>query len=607
MGRSQRSAAATATSWTFALWALWALAVPARALIDSPRLIGARAYDAPLTSTAPSPYTNGAADADLEDPVVTISKGTLRGSLLQSRLGRLIYAFRGIRYVQAPVGPLRFQPPQPYPAWEGVFNATEDGPACPQENGYSFPTNEDCLFLNVYTTQLPTARTNPKRPVFLYIHMGGWYGNNARSDNHGPQYLADQDLVIVTFNYRLGALGFISTGDDVLTGNYAMKDQVAAMRWVQENIEAFGGDPNRVTLAGYSAGAAAVWFHLASPMSRGLFQQAMALSASINAQYDLTEDVRNPLELARRQAQVAGCTEVGTSQQIKDCLMELPAQQISGVLAAGELFDWGIDPVLIWYPVVEKDTPGEEHFLTQNVQDIFLSGNFTQVPWITGRTRDEFDWRASTVFNDDSLRTDMNEHWDAVAPKAFMYVTHENSDYISDQLREFYIHNGDVTAENVDPLGKLYSDSIIGFGEDRAVKTVASLSKAPVWYYNFEYQGRYSYQYRGNTSIPYGVMHQDDVMYFFYLAAVFPYFDSSAPENWAIDRLTKLWGNFVIHGHPTPEADPLLDNVIWEPFTVENLNYLNFANSTLDLRQGLFQDRMDTWSRLFPEGAPPSA
>lgn len=134
--------------------------------------------------------------------------------------------------------------------------------------------------------------------------------------------------MVVTINFRLGAFGFLSTGDEHAPGNYGMKDQVEALKWVQKNIRAFGGDPNKVTIAGHNAGAASVILHMVSPMSKNLFHRAIAMSASALNNWVITE---NPLLLAQKQADILNCpTE--NSQVMVDCLRELPAKDIAKII-----------------------------------------------------------------------------------------------------------------------------------------------------------------------------------------------------------------------------------------------------------------------------------
>ncbi|XP_049787946.1 esterase E4-like [Schistocerca cancellata] len=563
------------------------------------RYMGWRARDAPLNDTdldGVAEYFLGQEEfAKIPPPVVRTPLGSLRGSVIASRTGKPIYSFRGVRYAQPPVGNLRFKPPVPIGPWEGTVNATADGFACPQEENYIIPTDEDCLFLNVYTTKLPTQDANPKRAVMVWVHAGGWYGGTGNSALHGPQYLMDQDIVLVTFNYRLGALGFISTGDKYLPGNYGMKDQVQVLRWVQQNILSFGGDPKKVTLAGLSAGGASVWFHMVSPMSQGLFHKAIAMSSSINAQADIS--VSGDMDLAKRQAAALNCPSE-TSKQIYDCLMKLPAQTISTSL--NKLGDWAIDPVLIFYPVIEPDLHDKsERFLHWRIDELMLSGHFSHVPFLTGYTKDEFSWRALSIINNTSWRTEMQENFTSVAPLAFMYKKEYNSAYKSQVIRNFYLHNLPISEFVLEGLGNIYSDSIINFGVDRAARIIASTSTEPVYFYRFSYPGRYSFVYYPGTSVPYGVMHQDDTMYLFHVSVLFPFFNEGAPEIPILERHTKMWANFVIYGNPTPHKDIDKFETKWEPFEVSDTKYMDIG-ARLELKTALNQKRMLLWDKLFP-------
>nr|CAH7758726.1 unnamed protein product [Callosobruchus chinensis] len=135
---------------------------------------------------------------------------------------------------------------------------------CPQPTAGD-PVSEDCLMVNVYSTKV----RNPKRPVIVFIHAGGYYSVGSTSTWAGPNYYLDQDIVLVTINYRLATLGFLSTGTKEAPGNNGMKDQVEALRWIKHNIASFGGDPDSVTIQGYSAGGFSVILHMISPMSQG--------------------------------------------------------------------------------------------------------------------------------------------------------------------------------------------------------------------------------------------------------------------------------------------------------------------------------------------------
>ncbi|KAJ9585488.1 hypothetical protein L9F63_002689, partial [Diploptera punctata] len=530
-----------------------------------------------LTSTtdgkAPTKSQNSS-----NDLIVTTAQGKLRGSILTSRKGKQIYSFRGVRFAQPPVGELRFKAPVPPESWTGIRNATDDGLSCPQPwaNG-SYPTSEDCLFLNVYTTALSKNGNNPNRPVVVFFHSGGWFYNSGGSFLHGPQYLLDKDIVLVVTNYRLAALGFLSTGDDVLIGNYGMKDQVATLRWVQQNIAVFGGNPKDVTIAGCSVGGASIWLHMISPMSRGLFNKGISMSMGVNTLWDVTKD---PVTQAKKQAALLNCPN-DTSVEIAECLRGKGDQEIASTYF--DMLIWEYQPLLEYTPIIEKDY-GQERFLTENPMKTFLEGNFVKIPWMTGVTKDELDPWAYYVVVNKTLSEQFYDRFDVLAPVTLQYERGTQRSHLATQaFKEFYLHNQPITESSKRELGNLYSDALIRYGQDMTSKLACKLSDQPVYAYEFEYQGRYSHGYIPGTNTPFGVVHHDDLIYLWFKT-----------DYSLLSGLTSF-----TTGNPTPNASEVLNNVIWEQMTTDNLAYLSI-NSELKMKSGLYQDRMNIWDRYFP-------
>ncbi|KPJ18206.1 Venom carboxylesterase-6 [Papilio machaon] len=234
-------------------------------------------------------------------PVVNTRLGALRGRRLVTRTVSQIpyYSFKGIRYAQSPRGRLRFKPPEPLEPWSGVRDALEEGAVCPHRFMLfdTYKGDEDCLFLNVYTSALPDKLTgySPKLAVMVWIHGGAFAVGSGNAFLYGPDHLVGAGVVLVTLNYRLGALGFLSLENDEVPGNMGLKDQVMALKWVRDNIEFFGGDPNRVTIFGESAGAVSVHLHMLSPASQGLFHRVIAQSGLALSPWALG---KNPREKA---------------------------------------------------------------------------------------------------------------------------------------------------------------------------------------------------------------------------------------------------------------------------------------------------------------------
>jgi para-nitrobenzyl esterase len=252
--------------------------------------------------------------------VVQTAGGAVRGVV-----GPGYRVFEGVPYAAAPVGALRWQPPEPVAPWPGVRDATTPGLRCVQDTGkdpdYGRPTGEDCLNLNVWSPD--GASRSSRKPVMVWIHGGGFL--NGSADIYDARWLATQgDIVVVTVNYRLGTLGFLAhlaLSPDGNIGNYGLADQQAALRWVRDNIAEFGGDPTKVTIAGESAGAMSVCDHLIAPESSGLFRAAIMQSGPCQAQADRATGQRVSTDYATS----AGCTD---PPAVAACLRALPTQKL---------------------------------------------------------------------------------------------------------------------------------------------------------------------------------------------------------------------------------------------------------------------------------------
>lgn len=229
-----------------------------------------------------------------ERPVVQIAAGQLQGATEHN-----MQVFKGIPYAAPPVGDLRWRPPQPATAWTGVRDASQFGDSCPQpyvknlSNGLGLPGSEDCLKLNVFAPTKPGKNL----PVMVWIHGGGLLVDGSRDAQFTPIGLVKNDVIVVTFDYRLGTFGFFASkelieeaktnGEPV--GNYGTMDQIAVLKWVKNNIQAFGGDPTNVTIFGESAGGRSVTWLMVSDAARGLFHRAIAESAQQSPLRGMTE------------------------------------------------------------------------------------------------------------------------------------------------------------------------------------------------------------------------------------------------------------------------------------------------------------------------------
>jgi para-nitrobenzyl esterase len=310
-------------------------------------------------------------------PVVATAAGDVRG------VAGDVLVFRGIPYAAPPVGDLRWRPPQPVVPWQGVREATEFSASCPQPDrpDRRLPeirnTDEDCLYLNVWTPGLAPA----KRPVMVWIHGGGMTIGSGSSGIYDGSNLVERGVVLVTINYRLGVLGFLAHPElsaespDKVSGNYGILDQVAALQWVQRNVAAFGGDPDNVTIFGESAGAVSVGCLLAAPAAKGLFHRAILESGTPTAivcPLKGKEGEEQGIDIARRfkAKSIADLRSIPAEKLVAACPAAIgPTQDRKGKYKFGPIVDGAVFP----------DAP----------MRLFAAGTFHRVPILLGTNRDE--------------------------------------------------------------------------------------------------------------------------------------------------------------------------------------------------------------------------
>jgi len=322
----------------------------------------------------------------LADPL-KIDTGLISGTVVGE--SQDIHVYKGIPFAALPVGDLRWKPPQPVVSWQGIKECTEFGPAPMGYYSSSFPyysePSEDCLYINVWT---PAKMTGDRLPVMVWIYGGYLRFGEGSSPGYDGVNLASRGVVLVTFNYRVGPLGFLAhpllskESEHNSSGNYGLLDQIAALQWVQKNIAAFGGDPNRVTIFGQSAGAISVLGLMVSPLAKGLFQRAISESPyESTAWADIREDKYGQQAQEKMGEQLAQDLGCGTAPDPIACMRAKSAQ---------EVMDKGKPPAKVGDPGYNYVLCVDGWVIPDLPLNLFEAGKQQDVPLLIGSTADEW-------------------------------------------------------------------------------------------------------------------------------------------------------------------------------------------------------------------------
>ncbi|MEK6535389.1 MAG: carboxylesterase/lipase family protein [Thermodesulfobacteriota bacterium] len=323
--------------------------------------------------------------ADEKKPdVIQLDSGPIGGKVEDG-----VRIFSGIPYAAPPIGELRWKPPQEIASWTQVRNFTDFSPSCPQPNQQDASKfSEDCLYLNVWTT---AKKPDERLPVMVWIHGGAFNFGSASQPEYNGKNLAKKGVVVVTINYRLGPLGFLvhpllsKESDHNTSGNYGLLDQIAALKWVQKNIAAFGGNPDRVTIFGQSAGSRSVSLQMISPLSAGLFHRAIAESGGpiIGSEYlnpVFNGNMANVSKMGQKLTSKLGCDKA------EDVLAAMRAKSAQEIVTAADCKTSVFDEALFFAPVFDgwvlpKDplaaySGGQQHDVPIIVDSTLNEGTF---------------------------------------------------------------------------------------------------------------------------------------------------------------------------------------------------------------------------------------
>ncbi|XP_035679082.1 carboxylesterase 5A-like [Branchiostoma floridae] len=523
-------------------------------------------------------------DASEPTPAVSTLSGQVRGTVRSAPpiSNKPVFTFLGIPFAAPPVGDLRFRPPEPVVPWEGLKDATEFGPSCPQELArvrriydflpFALPheiVSEDCLVLNIMTTSLDSSAA---LPVMVWIHGGSLVSGTGALYNF-TALVAHQDVIVVTVNYRLGAFGFLSTGDDNAPGNYGFLDQVEALRWIKSNIKNFGGDPDRVTIFGESAGGLSVSYLVLSPLANGLFHRAISQSGTALT----TPTTPNPLAAATVQAEEVGCGAQEVAAMMS-CLRQKPFQDIvdSATQVARKMGAFG---AAAFNPVVDG------YFLLDPPMVALQKGEFSKVPYLLGVNDHEFGYLLPSLILP-PFGNGMSQDVCAAIVKRVLSVATQAKDVdatVTALLEEYRDPNA-----SDDPIAvQLMVTQILGDFVFLLPTVIVANNHAARGGSVYQYEN----QHRPGTSTKPGWVgcdHTDDLV----IMTGMPYLGEDGPtypskpllfseEDRALSLdMMAYWANFARTGNPSdftgsPSVRPNLTT--WPSYTPDNQTYLKLA------------------------------
>jgi para-nitrobenzyl esterase len=489
--------------------------------------------------------------------VVATEHGRVRGSSLEET-----DVFRGIPYAAPPLGELRFRPPQPPAAWDGVRDAITFGSRCPQVGVMSTVIgDEDCLTLNLWR---PSAPSTLPRPVLVFIHGGANAIGSGSDPLHDGRWLAkNRDVIVVTINYRLGLLGFLAhpelTAESGTSGNWAYLDQIAALEWIARNIAAFGGDPGRVTIVGESAGALSVCILLASPRAAGLFNAAIMQSGGCDVA-TLAQREREGERLANR----SGCA---LEPDPVECLRSKSAAQLV------ELAPSVTDDISTWALPIGGAIDG--FVLPASPWDAFAAGTHNVVPTLVGSNADETEMLTPTTLSGcPAYELGVRETFGQLADEVL--TEYPCSQYAGG--RHAYV------AVTTDAIFTCQARRVL-----RSLAPAAAKTATPLFRYYYTYV-------RADPAIhKLRAFHGSEIQLLFDTMTRFGY-KPPARERVVADAMQTSWAAIAAFGSPIHEGTPF-----WAPYEVARDNAVLF-DAPLAALDGVGTSHCDFWDARSQSG-----
>ncbi|KAI4466390.1 carboxylic ester hydrolase [Holotrichia oblita] len=410
--------------------------------------------------------------------------------------------------------------------------------------------------------------------------------------------------------------GFFTTYDDEAPGNWAFKDQVAALKWVHNNIHYFGGSNKKITIAGQSAGAGPVHHLLLSPTTKGLFQSAITLSGSALALWAKPMS-RELFVVTNVTAQTVGCSFPDTKSMV-ECLRKIPARDLVNAVNVFRQFIKS-EPLTPYFPAIEEKSAGNpEPFITEQPVDIIKKGDFHNVPWMIGVVSNEGILRSAPFVRQEDVRLKINKDFDQLKDMLAIRLSVEPGliDSFWTDVKEFYFKGKDNLNDTkaITGLTNVYGDRAFIYPTYQSMQLHKQMGHKHIFAYNFNYRGKYSYGdlFAGTNNnllnYKWGVSHCDDLIYTLFSPGRFTNYELSRTDLDVSKIMIEFWINFVKYGDPTPEH-LYQDRQRWEELphtdsllTEEELHFMEISGGfeegaySLNLTNGFYTDRMRFWA-----------